>query len=116
MNNLADKAELTEQDLENESPATQDVVDESFEIEVSDEATETEAKPAKPEKEAADSSDAEIEEYRSVLISLQSSIVTKSALDKKRCNSKRKPFDMHNRLNPRMKSLEKLLSRVKKRL
>jgi hypothetical protein len=63
MNNLADKAELTEQDLENESPATQDVVDESFEIEVSDEATETEAKPARPEKEAADSSDAEIEEY-----------------------------------------------------
>jgi len=63
MNNLADKAELTEQDLENESPATQDVVDESFEIEVSDEAPETEAKPAKPEKEAADSSDAEIEEY-----------------------------------------------------
>jgi hypothetical protein len=30
MNNLADKPELTEQDLENESPATQDVVDESF--------------------------------------------------------------------------------------
>ena len=63
MNNLADKPELTEQDLENESPATQDVVDESFKIEVSDEAPETEAKPAKPEKEAADSSDTEIEEY-----------------------------------------------------
>jgi hypothetical protein len=63
MNNLADKPELTEQDLENESPATQDVVDESFEIEVSDEVTETEAKPAKPEKEAAGSSDTEIEEY-----------------------------------------------------
>jgi len=63
MNNLADKSELTEQDLENESPETQDIVDESFEIEVSDEATETEVKPAKPEKEVADSSDAEIEEY-----------------------------------------------------
>ena len=43
MNNLADKPEPEiEQDLENESPETQDVVDESFEIEVSDDTPEEE--------------------------------------------------------------------------
>jgi hypothetical protein len=83
MNNLADKPELTEQDLENESPETQDVVDESFEIEVSDEAPEPEAKPAKPEKEAADSSDEEIEKY-SVGVQKRIDKLTKQYRDEER--------------------------------
>ena len=83
MNNLADKPELTEQDLENESPETQDVVDESFEIEVSDEAPEPEAKPVKPEKEAADSSDEEIEKY-SVGVQKRIDKLTKQYRDEER--------------------------------
>lgn len=83
MNNLADKPELTEQDLENESPETQDVVDESFEIEVSDETPEPEAKPAKPEKEAADSSDEEIEKY-SVGVQKRIDKLTKQYRDEER--------------------------------
>ena len=63
MNNLADKPELTEQDLENESPETQDVVDESFEIEVSDDTPEEEKPRLAEDREPEVPSDDEIDKY-----------------------------------------------------
>ena len=63
MNSLADKPELTEQDLENESPETQDVVDDSFEIEVSDDTPEEEKPRLAEDREPEVPSDDEIDKY-----------------------------------------------------
>jgi hypothetical protein len=63
MNNLADKPELTEQDLENESPETQDVADDSFEIEVSDDTPEEEKPRLAEDREPEVPSDDEIDKY-----------------------------------------------------
>ncbi len=60
---LADKTELTAQDLENESPETQDVVEEAFEIEVSDETPEPKEKTDKPAEDTDGSSDDAIDKY-----------------------------------------------------
>jgi hypothetical protein len=63
MNNLADQPELTEQDLENESSGAQGVVDESFEIEVSDDTPEEEKPRLAEDREPEVPSDDEIDKY-----------------------------------------------------
>jgi hypothetical protein len=60
---LADKTELTAQDLENESPETQDVVEEAFEIEVSDETSGPEEIIKKSAEDTDGSSDDAIDKY-----------------------------------------------------